>query len=150
MKINKVTAGVLVGAVLAIAALAAWGDRLGMSAGALHWIQAAAGAVGALVMALLPKLFADKDGDGVPDIVEKTSAVLLALAVGSQLMGCGASVSDSQRTAYAQEVAQCEANERAIVARQGTSYAQDQADLEAERVRCDAARHAIETPDGGQ
>lgn len=74
MKLQKTTAGVLVGSILLLAALAAWGDRLGMSPGALAWVQSVAGMVGAAVLAALPgllgKLSEDKDGDGIADILE--------------------------------------------------------------------------------
>ena len=107
-------------------------------------MQGAAGAVGALVMALLPKLFADKDGDGIPDIVQRGSMLLvLALAAGPVLVGCGAQLTASQREALAVETQRCVANERAIVDRPDTTEEQDRADLAAERSRCDAARTAI-------
>ncbi len=100
MKINKGTAAALVVLVLGIAALAAWGDQLGMSEGSLHWVQGAAGAVGALVMALLPKLFADKDGDGIPDIVQRGSMLLVVwLGLGVIASGCGASALTAQARA---------------------------------------------------
>ena len=89
MKIHKGTAAALVVLVLGIAALAAWGEQLGMSEGSLRWVQGAAGCVGALVMALLPKLFHDGNGDGIPDIVQRGSMLLvLALAAGPVLVGC--------------------------------------------------------------
>ena len=143
MKINKGTAAALVVLVLGIAALAAWGEQLGMSEGALHWVQGAAGALGALVMALLPKLFHDGNGDGIPDIVQRGSMLLvvgLGLGVAS---GCGAQLTASQREALTVETQRCVANERAIVDRPDTTDEQDRADLAAERSRCDAARAAI-------
>ena len=144
MKIHKGTAAALVVLVLGIAALAAWGDQLGMSEGSLHWVQGAAGCVGALVMALLPKLFHDGNGDGIPDIVQRGSMLLvLALAAGPVLVGCGAQLTASQREALAVETQRCVANERAIVDRTDTTEEQDRADLAAERSRCDAARAAI-------
>ena len=142
MKINKGTAAALVVLVLGIAALAAWGDQLGMSEGSLHWVQGAAGCVGALVMALLPKLFHDGNGDGIPDIVQRGS-MLLVLALGAATVGCGAQLTASQREALAVETQRCLANERAIVDRPDTTEEQDRADLAAERSRCDAARAAI-------
>ena len=143
MKIHKGTAAALVVLVLGIAALAAWGDQLGMSEGSLHWVQGAAGCVGALVMALLPKLFHDGNGDGIPDIVQRGSMLLvvgLGLGVAS---GCGAQLTASQREALTVETQRCVANERAIVDRPDTTDEQDRADLAAERSRCDAARAAI-------
>ena len=142
MKIHKGTAAALVVLVLGIAALAAWGDQLGMSEGSLHWVQGAAGCVGALVMALLPKLFHDGNGDGIPDIVQRGS-MLLVLALGAATVGCGAQLTASQREALAVETQRCLANERAIVDRPDTTEEQDRADLAAERSRCDAARAAI-------
>ena len=144
MKIHKGTAAALVVLVLGIAALAAWGEQLGMSEGSLRWVQGAAGCVGALVMALLPKLFHDGNGDGIPDIVQRGSMLLvLALAAGPVLVGCGAQLTASQREALAVETQRCVANERAIVDRPDTTEEQDRADLAAERSRCDAARAAI-------
>ena len=58
--------------------------------------------------------------------------------------GCGPSVTPETRTLYAIEQARCVESEEAIVARQGTTEAQDQADLAAERARCDAALRAVE------
>ena len=100
MKINKGTAAALVVLVLGIAALAAWGEQLGMSEGSLRWVQGAAGCVGALVMALLPKLFHDGNGDGIPDIVQRGS-MLLVLALGAAVActGCGASALAGQARA---------------------------------------------------
>lgn len=69
MKIHKPTAGALAGFVLVIVALATWGHHLGMSAEVLRWVQGAAALIGVVVMGALPKLLADKDGDGVPDIL---------------------------------------------------------------------------------
>lgn len=60
------------------------------------------------------------------------------------LVGCGGA-SAQVRTAYSIEIAHCAANEHEIVARQGTTRAQDEHDLAVERARCDAALHAIET-----
>lgn len=70
-RLNKKTAAALGALVLGIAALAAWGEHLGMSESALQWVQGAAGVVGVGVMALLPGLFRDEDGDGWPDIIER-------------------------------------------------------------------------------
>lgn len=57
--INKATAIYMILVLAILGSLAAWGDRLGMSPGALHWIQAAAGAVGVVIMSILPKLVSD-------------------------------------------------------------------------------------------
>lgn len=66
----------------------------------------------------------------------------MKLALGLMLLAsCGAS--ERVRVAYASEVALCIANERAIIDREGTSREQDEADLAAERARCDAALVAI-------
>jgi hypothetical protein len=69
----------------------------------------------------------------------------IAVALFYMLHGCGAST--QTRVAYATEQARCIANERAIVDRAGSTAAEDRADLEAERARCDEALRAIE---GGQ
>ncbi len=68
--------------------------------------------------------------------------VMSAVALVALLDGCV--VSHEVRARYALEHARCLANERAIVDRPGTSYEQDTDDLEAERLRCDAALDAIE------
>jgi hypothetical protein len=57
------------------------------------------------------------------------------------LVGCGGST--ATRSAYTIEAANCVEHERAIVDRTGTTLAQDQADLTAERERCDAALRVI-------
>lgn len=67
-----------------------------------------------------------------------TLLVLLALLVGS----CGPTAAQV-RTRYAAEVETCLENERAIVAREGTTLDEDRAALVAERARCDAALDAI-------
>lgn len=59
----------------------------------------------------------------------------LGVIVWCALTGCGASQTE---TRYAAEVAHCLDNERAIVAREGTTADEDEADLDAERARCDA------------
>ena len=69
--------------------------------------------------------------------------LVLALAAGPVLVGCGAQLTASQREALAVETQRCVANERAIVDRPDTTDEQDRADLAAERSRCDAARAAI-------
>jgi hypothetical protein len=51
--------------------------------------------------------------------------------------GCGGATGEV-RTAYAVEQARCLANERAIIAREGTTREQDEADYAAEQARCDA------------
>lgn len=66
----------------------------------------------------------------------------MRLALGFMLLAsCGAN--ERVRVAYASEVALCIANERAIIDREGTTREQDEADLAAERARCDAALVAI-------
>ena len=61
---------------------------------------------------------------------------------------CGAS--DAMRVAYAEEVARCSLNERAIVARENTTEDEDREALELERARCNAALEAIESGQGGE
>jgi hypothetical protein len=103
MKIHRPTAAALVGFVLVIVALATWGHHLGMSAEALSWTQSAAALIGMLVMASLPKLLADKDGDGVPDILRPppgagpAAALLLAVAIAIPSSGC-VTARDTART----------------------------------------------------
>lgn len=78
-----------------------------------------------------------------------TPASALLLALGSTLVGCGAGITDAQRTAWTAEEARCEENIDAIVSRPGTTEAEDDADLAAEQARCRAAERAILQPDGG-
>lgn len=70
-----------------------------------------------------------------------TRSLLVLCATLSMGVSCGAS--EATRIAYAAEVARCIANERAIVDREGSTREQDVADLDAERLRCDAALAAI-------
>lgn len=72
-------------------------------------------------------------------------AALILCALAAVLPGCGASA--ATQGAYALEQARCIANEREIVDRQGSTLAEDQAALAAERARCDAALDAIEEAD---
>ena len=67
----------------------------------------------------------------------------LVIGIVALIAGCGGATG-ATRTAYGTEVAHCIANEQALVARRGTTLAQDQADLRAERARCDAALTRIE------
>ena len=94
MKIHRPTAAALAGFVLIIVSLAAWGHHLGMSADALSWVQGAAALIGGIVLAALPKLLADKDGDGVPDILKPPAGpvalLLCAIAIPATTSGCGA------------------------------------------------------------
>jgi len=149
MKIHRGTAAALAGIVLVIAALAAWGEHLGMSEGSLRWVQGAAGAIGSLVLALLPRLFRDADGDGVPDILRGGGAALLVALLGASVSGCGAQLSDSQRASLATETQRCLIAEREIVDEPcgdlapAECRARDMDALRAERARCDAARAAI-------
>lgn len=153
MKIHRPTAAALGAFVLVIVGLATWGHHLGMSADALRWVQGASALIGVAAMAALPRLLADRNRDGIPDIVERQPrrprstdvppalAVLLAAGLAAHATGCGAS--PETRAAYAAETERCIANERAIVDRTGTTEAQDREDLATERARCDAARAAI-------
>ena len=103
MKIHRPTAAALGVAVLVIVVLATWGHHLGMSADALRWVQGAAALVGVSVMAALPRLLADRNRDGIPDIVERRReggfaslgammwvALVAGLAILLTLPGCGA------------------------------------------------------------
>ena len=73
MKINPWTAGGLAVTLLAIFALAGYGDRLGLDAGTVDGIRAAAASLGAVVMAALGALVKkDSDGDGVPDFLDES------------------------------------------------------------------------------
>ena len=70
-----------------------------------------------------------------------TATVPLAIVLGlcALALACGPTTTPQVRSAYALETARCVANERAIVDREATTYAQDIADLATERLRCDAA-----------
>lgn len=73
-----------------------------------------------------------RDGDGV------TLGILVVLVVLAWLMrGCGAS------GAYRTEEERCERAEAVVVAREGTSAAEDAEDLAWERARCDEALRVI-------
>jgi hypothetical protein len=97
------------------------------------------GLVMSVVMALIRMSHAD-------DVPPPPALLALVFAFGMTLPACGAS--DAMRAAYAEEVARCTLNERAIVAREGTTEEQDAQALELERARCDAALRAVEG--GGQ
>ena len=62
---------------------------------------------------------------------------LALLSMFLALPACGGATGEV-RTAYAVEQARCLANERAIIAREGTTREQDEADYAAEQARCDA------------
>jgi len=79
--------------------------------------------------------------------IDAMLAVVVIAALGYLLSGCGAQLTDSQRSALTLETQRCIANERAIVDREGSTAQQDEADLIAERIRCNATRAAI--IDGG-
>lgn len=68
---------------------------------------------------------------------------LLAIGAWLALDGCGGASAET-RARYSLEAARCVANERSIVDREGTTEAQDRADMTAERARCDAALAEIE------
>ena len=74
-------------------------------------------------------------------------AIVLGVGLGLVLFGasggCGGA-SPEVRAAYGAEVARCLANEHAIADREGTTLAEDEAALAAERARCDAALSVIE------
>jgi hypothetical protein len=89
MKINRTTAVIVGLALLALFALDAWGDQLGMAPHALARIQRAVAGLSILAAGAAGKLLSvDKDGDGVPDWLQKILGLVLALGVlvGS---GCG-------------------------------------------------------------
>lgn len=72
MKLNAKTAGALGVFCLAVLALGAWGDRLGMEPSALEAVRSAAALVGGAVLAVMRSLLStDANGNGVPDVVEK-------------------------------------------------------------------------------
>ena len=96
------------------------------------------GLVMSIVMALIRMSSADS---GPPSLPPPAALLVLAFAC-STLPACGAS--DAMRAAYAEEVARCTLNERAIVAREGTTEDEDAQALELERARCDAELRRIE------
>jgi hypothetical protein len=69
---------------------------------------------------------------------------LHVIGLGLIISGATCSASPITRQRYAEEMARCISNERAIVDREGSTREQDEADLAAERARCDAALDAIE------
>ena len=78
------------------------------------------------------------DDDSVPGCLWLAALVCVAVWTG---VGCGASA--AVRASYAAETERCMAAESAIVARQGTTEAEDRADLAALRAECDAHLAAI-------
>lgn len=78
MRVNRKPAAFLIVFVVVICALAAFGHQLGMSRDALVWCQTVAGIIGACVLAALPTILKDENGDGIPDIVEKTTTTATA------------------------------------------------------------------------
>lgn len=172
-KIDPRTAATLGAFVIAICALAAWGDRIGLPAEAVTWFRAFVAMIGAAVCAAMPKILRDEDEDGVPDWLERDesdpppppssryealvgffvrSCVTVAAVFG--LEGCGHQLTPAQRTALAIETQECGLNERAIVSdpcgdlTPEACEARDREALAAERARCDAARQAIESSGG--
>lgn len=88
-----------------------------------------------------------QDGHVHPTLIGAVclAAIVLSVMFAWLLQGCGAS--DAVRASYAVEVANCMAQERRIIDREGTTAEQDAEDWEIERARCNAALEAIE---GGQ
>lgn len=77
------------------------------------------------------------------------AAVLLFALLGASVVGCGAGITDAERSAWTVEEAACEHDIDVIVAREETTQAEDEAALAAEQERCHAAHEAILHPDGG-
>lgn len=79
-------------------------------------------------------------------MISQTHGAALVVGLTMVLMGAAGSCAASPelRRSYAEEVARCISNERAIVDRRGTTQEQDEADLASERARCDEALHSIE------
>lgn len=97
------------------------------------------GLVMSVFMALIRLTHSDS---GPPSMPPPAALLALVFAAGVSLPACGAS--DAMRAAYAEEVARCTLNERAIVAREGTTEEEDMQALELERARCDAELRRIE------
>jgi hypothetical protein len=95
-----------------------------------------------LVMSIVMALTCMSHTDAGPPSLPPPAALLALVFACSTLPACGAS--DAMRAAYAEEVARCTLNERAIVAREGTTEEEDAAALELERARCDAALRRVE------
>lgn len=83
------------------------------------------------------------NGSDVPGCIIALAAPWCVIGIFIGCMSCGPSVSTQTRVDYALEVAHCDEEERAIIARQGTTREEDTAAMAAERVRCDEARAAL-------
>jgi hypothetical protein len=69
-RIDKRTAAATAAVLLGLFALAAWGDHLHMNPDVLTGIRTAAAAVGSAILAAMPALFKDSNGNGTPDGLE--------------------------------------------------------------------------------
>ena len=78
------------------------------------------------------------------DHAADAALVLFAFLLAVLLASCGGA-SVETRTLYSLESARCVANERAIIDTEYESVESAQAAWEAERARCDAALHQIES-----
>lgn len=77
-------------------------------------------------------------------MINNTHRLMVVVGFALLLAGATCNASKDTRRRYMEEVARCTANERMIVRREDSTFQEDEADLAAERARCDAALIAIE------
>lgn len=108
----------------------------------------------------------DSDGDGTPDILDddKTppggvALLVLVLALSAASHGCGGGarqhrtltvITDVADPTYAAALAGCDAARDHIVAREGTTYAEDRTDMDAVHLVCDSIVEGFELLRGSQ
>jgi len=124
-----------------------------------------------LALPLAPLLTAwltrDSDGDGVPDIIDDddtpgaggAALLVLVLALSAATQGCGTTatqhrtltvITDVADPTYAAAVQGCDVARDHVIAREGTTYAEDRADMDAVHLVCDSIVEGFELLRGSQ
>ena len=121
------------------------------------------------------RLTRDSDGDGIPDDLDDTphgsdppppaagavgpALLVLALALSAAAQGCGGGaqqhrtltvITDVADPTYAAAVQGCDVARDHVIAREGTTYAEDRADMDAVHLVCDSIVEGFELLRGSQ